>query len=1107
MDTPKQCPRCGTKLAADAPNGLCPACLMKAALATGSIADDPHFTPPELAELAPRFPQLELLEFIGRGGMGAVYKARQKALDRIVALKILPPGSGSDPAFADRFTREARALAKLNHPGIVTLYEFGQLPATAAGTPELFYFLMEFVDGVNLRQLLTSSRISPREALAIVPQICDALQYAHDQGIVHRDIKPENLLLDRRGRIKVADFGLAKIVNQDRPTFPAKAAPSPTPANPPGQTDPALTDAGKVMGTPQYMSPEQIQHPTEVDHRADIYALGVVFYQMLTGELPGQRIEPPSRKVQIDVRLDEVVLRALEKKPEHRYQQASAFKTQVETIAGDTGGAPEWTVPTGSWGYFVGRLFGFTFTSRTAFRIANLSVIGCLGCLGFLGDLPFPGVQWLRGLFGFCGFFGLTGLAVGWEYYHRRHSQPIFWKIALGCLLGILVPAITIFTTVQATKSGEHKIIPPSQFAVTDALLQAQPPVVVETFPVSGTRNVAPGEVEIRVRFSKPMADNSWSWSTAWENSTPAFIGNPHYATDHRTCVIKVKLEPNHTYAYWLNSDKFHGFQDPAGQAAVPYLLIFQTQSTTSTAPTAPAKTTPEETEPIGPKVLSVSPTNDATDVALDQELRIRFDQPMSPLNMGINWYKGGFFPEAQAQYDSGQNEFVIPVHLLPGQTNELTINCLNHAGFCSTNFVPAREYHWQFITRSVSPTPGATPPQVTLISPDVGQSGVVIVSGSADVTLPTSAADSLPVLTQLEITFDQAMLPPDQQSPYLQNGGSFQSLPAIIPAVQYDAAAHRFTLPILLPPDNDTKLKLDGFYSAAGVAIQPITIRCHIGTNSFSSTQQAQIAAAAQDPQLIQLLTAMKATRTGLKSGVETVQQTYYSNNKRALRSLDAQTATFKWQGTNQFYGDISVIMNMPAFRLGCDGQDCWLYADDLKEQRIDKCPVALMAEINTSVADPFDLTSLSVAEAIAQEHLVYRGQTSLEGHPCHRLESWDITLSRSESGLNSASKREWWIDDQTHLPVQMLESSLYGIQQLKVQYLSLNQPLPTSDFQPPAHLKPSQKTDGFKLYKTETPAPNEKRFIKVQDGINGRMSGRLGYQIGESTTSSGLN
>jgi tetratricopeptide (TPR) repeat protein/predicted Ser/Thr protein kinase len=341
MPDGNKCPQCGTPLPTGALAGLCPACLLKAGAAEDTITDakQPPFNPPPVAELAAKFPQLEILELIGKGGMGAVYKARQKELDRIVALKILPPGIGDDPAFAGRFAREAKALAKLNHPGIVTLYEFGKADG-------LYFFLMEFVDGVNLRQLLHAGRISAREALAIVPQICDALQFAHDQGIVHRDIKPENILLDRRGRVKVADFGLAKIVGNVAQTS-SSAGSGGVPAASSGVTEPGgpvnpqagkpalhdLTDAGRVMGTPNYMAPEQVERPADVDNRADIYALGVVFYQMLTGELPGKKIEPPSSKVQIDVRLDEIVLRALEKKPERRYQQASEIKTQVETIS------------------------------------------------------------------------------------------------------------------------------------------------------------------------------------------------------------------------------------------------------------------------------------------------------------------------------------------------------------------------------------------------------------------------------------------------------------------------------------------------------------------------------------------------------------------------------------------------------------------------------------------------------------------------------------------------------------------------------------------------------------------------------------------------------
>jgi Tfp pilus assembly protein PilF/predicted Ser/Thr protein kinase len=319
MPPENKCPQCGTPLPTGALAGLCPACLLKMGAAADTVSDarQPPFNPPSVTELAAKFPQLEILELIGKGGMGAVYKARQKELDRIVALKILPPGIGDDPAFAGRFAREAKALAKLNHPGIVTIYDFGRADG-------LFYFLMEFVDGMTLRRLLHTGRIAPREALAIVPQICDALQFAHDQGIVHRDIKPENILLDRRGRVKVADFGLAKLVGVgNEPAAAGEAAAG----------SPMLTESGKVMGTPNYMAPEQVEHPSEVDNRADIYALGVVFYQMLTGELPGKKIAPPSSKVQIDVRLDEVVLRALEKNPTLRYQQASEIKTQVETIS------------------------------------------------------------------------------------------------------------------------------------------------------------------------------------------------------------------------------------------------------------------------------------------------------------------------------------------------------------------------------------------------------------------------------------------------------------------------------------------------------------------------------------------------------------------------------------------------------------------------------------------------------------------------------------------------------------------------------------------------------------------------------------------------------
>ncbi len=324
MNEQNNCPQCGRSLSSDDLNGLCPSCLLKRGLEPNTIAHTEGegfagWTPPTVETIADSFPELDVLELIGRGGMGAVYKARQKELDRLVALKILPPEIGQQQSFAQRFASEAQAMAKLNHPNIVTIHDFGQ-------RGELYFFLMEYVDGLNLRELINTKTASPKDALAVVPQICDALQFAHDRGIVHRDIKPENILLNKQGQVKIADFGLAKLVGlTGSPAVGADGADRPA--------TPGITQAGsKIVGTPQYMAPEQLAHPSEVDHRADIYSLGVVFYQMLTGELPVGPFDPPSRKVFIDVRLDEIVLRALEKEPARRYQQVSEIRTQVETI-------------------------------------------------------------------------------------------------------------------------------------------------------------------------------------------------------------------------------------------------------------------------------------------------------------------------------------------------------------------------------------------------------------------------------------------------------------------------------------------------------------------------------------------------------------------------------------------------------------------------------------------------------------------------------------------------------------------------------------------------------------------------------------------------------
>jgi predicted Ser/Thr protein kinase len=268
-----------------------------------------------LEEVARHFPDFEIIGVIGVGGMATVFQARQPRLDRFIALKILSGRLAGDPAFVERFTREARVLARLSHPNIVAVFDCGMAGPFA-------YFVMEYVDGVNLRQAMQAGRFTSGEALELARDLCRALKYAHEQGILHRDIKPENILIDARGAVKIADFGIAKLMGEKE------------------HGDVTLTREGAVLGSLHYMAPEQFHSPGQVDHRADIYSLGVVLYELLTGELPRGRFLPPSRKSDVDARIDEIVLRTLESEREARYQTVGEMKTRMDAVADSRVGGP-----------------------------------------------------------------------------------------------------------------------------------------------------------------------------------------------------------------------------------------------------------------------------------------------------------------------------------------------------------------------------------------------------------------------------------------------------------------------------------------------------------------------------------------------------------------------------------------------------------------------------------------------------------------------------------------------------------------------------------------------------------------------------------------------
>jgi serine/threonine-protein kinase len=253
-------------------------------------------------------PGYELVRVLGRGGMGEVWLARQKSLHRMVAVKMLPPRLAKDPEFVTRFDKEATALAALNHPNIVQIIDRG-----VAG--EHYYFVMEYVEGRSLREVMRE--LSPPEALRLALQVARAIECAHDKDIIHRDLKPENVLLDKRGHVKVADFGLAGIRRPDSRL--------------------QLTATAVAMGTLNYMAPEQRRDAKNVDGRADLFSFGVVLYEMLTGEIPVGRFKLPSERVRgLDARVDEVVARLLENEPEARYAKAAEVCQALEALVSST---------------------------------------------------------------------------------------------------------------------------------------------------------------------------------------------------------------------------------------------------------------------------------------------------------------------------------------------------------------------------------------------------------------------------------------------------------------------------------------------------------------------------------------------------------------------------------------------------------------------------------------------------------------------------------------------------------------------------------------------------------------------------------------------------
>jgi serine/threonine protein kinase len=261
------------------------------------------FVPPSPEVLQACLQQYEVHSLIAVGGMGAVYAGVQKDLDRPVAIKILPPDAARDGESIERFRTEAKAMARLTHPHIPAVFDFGVID-------EYCLLIMELIEGENVFTLLQRKELTPSRALRIFSEVCDAIHFAHSRGIVHGDLKPGNILLNAEGHAKLADFGLARLMVHE-----GKDAQNWVP-----------------MGTPEYAAPELYDRHATADHRADIYSLGVVLHEMLTGAPPSGEFELPATGLKLDPRIDTIIAKCMESDPARRYQSAAEIKALARDI-------------------------------------------------------------------------------------------------------------------------------------------------------------------------------------------------------------------------------------------------------------------------------------------------------------------------------------------------------------------------------------------------------------------------------------------------------------------------------------------------------------------------------------------------------------------------------------------------------------------------------------------------------------------------------------------------------------------------------------------------------------------------------------------------------
>jgi beta-lactamase regulating signal transducer with metallopeptidase domain len=510
------------------------------------------------------------------------------------------------------------------------------------------------------------------------------------------------------------------------------------------------------------------------------------------------------------------------------------------------------------------------------------------------------------------------------------------------------------------------------------------------------------------------------------------------------------------------------------------------------------AAATSRDLEPVplsrteAPRLIAVWPADKSQNVDPETELHLRFDRPIDPRSFDLQWIEGSYIELKPTRYLVDKHELVIPVRLVPGRQHRIAINQdlgLGHSiqrvkGFMTRDGDVVEAEDWQFTTRATPEPRDVERPRVVSIHPPERS---------------TIARASL-----VRVRFDQPMDPSEFDA---IRGSPIDETRIDIGIPYYTSENREFVIPIVLPPNWSGNIELSGMKSTHGVAVEPITVNYSTTGEIFDETSLEQFSDPESSATLRTVLENVRRARDDLQSFSATVRTTRLWGGRRSrgqgFERLDRHWTQFKMQGEEQFYGDVTQVMGLP-FRIGSDGKQCWFFSnrdDDQGRRRptLITCDPTQIANKILAFVDPFDLRNAETDQVIDDRNLQYIGLDKIDDRDCHLIRSWSASKFGGDDILLSGV--HWWIDAETHLPIQVMSDFFGSRTENRYEYNSLNQAMPLAEFQQSVsddvvRRGPDPLGDGY-----------DSRYLKIGDGTNGRMSCRWGKTGAKGTSSAGLN